>query len=196
MRQEGILVGPCAIAPHLHDAKLALLDNPISEARRRRGRLAGHRQRLARSFAAEPDICQPRLPVDLHRDHHVSAREHRGSAGADTRLHRARGEADLTEDLDEQRVLLEAVAAAALRDQFVAQPCEVEVNAAAQQDVEVLEGNRFDMCRLKAVQAGHVHRTGIRKADTVQVFVEQRGRHERSLSQAARRAALSPLGAS
>ena len=106
MGEEGILVGPCAIAPHLHDAQLALLDYPKGEACRRRGRLAGHRQRLARSFAAEPDIRQPRLPVDLHSDHHVSAREHRGSAGANTRLDRARSEADLPEDLDEQRVLL------------------------------------------------------------------------------------------
>ena len=115
----------------------------------------------------------------------MSAREHGGSDGADTRLDRGRGETDLPEDLDKQRVLLEAVAAAALRDQFVAQPCEVEVNAAAQQDVEVLEGDRFDMSRLQAAQAGHVYSTGIREADTVQVRVEQPGRHERSLSQAA-----------
>ena len=50
------------LAPHLHDAQLALLDYPIGEARRRRGRLAGHRQRLVRSFATEPDICQPDCP--------------------------------------------------------------------------------------------------------------------------------------
>lgn len=96
--------------------------------------------------------------------------QHRGS-GADPRFHGDNPESKLSEHREEQRVLLEAVTAAALGDELVAKMLELERDAASQQNVEVLERHRGDMGSMQPTQRVEAGGTGTIQSDSSQVLV-------------------------
>jgi hypothetical protein len=79
-------------------------------------------------------------------------RSTRGGAETDARAQRARVEPERREDLEEEPVLFEAVAAATAAHELVEDGFGREVDAAPEQHVEVLEGDGVDVRRSERVQ--------------------------------------------
>jgi hypothetical protein len=77
--------------------------------------LAVHGQGLEQALQAETHVGQERPAIEEHPQQHVRARAHLHDTQPHTRLERVHHEPDLAQRRHEQRVLLEAVAAAPAR---------------------------------------------------------------------------------
>ena len=180
-RRRGI-VEPVQRLPLFADLRLDFPSEPaaphaIAFVPRLLRRFAVHRQRLRRHRGAEPDIGQPRPPVQRHQHHLVRARGRGGVVGqhpAHPAQHRFGLEPDRLQHAQEQAVLFETIAAAPPVDQLRRDRLGADVDADAGQRVDRLERNRRDMRRLQRRQ--HLlrrrHRPGI--ADPRQIARQQR----------------------
>ena len=124
--------------------------------------------RLEQTLPAESDVGEPRFPVDVYGEHHVRPRQ-RSRSGPHAGFHRDHRESDLAEDCEKHRVLLEAIPAPLLDDQLVVKPVGVERNATAEQDVEILEGDRGDVRFVQASQRFQVRAARRRQPEALQV---------------------------
>src|SRR4051794_36253368 len=88
-------------------------------------------------------------------------------------------ETELLQDPSKQEVVLEAIAAASAGDQLAMKCGGIDVHAAAEQDVEVLERDVRRMCRMQSLQRrqGRVEWPGV--ADPGKVCVEALARRLR-----------------
>ena len=88
---------------------------------------------------------------------------------ADARGEPRHRETELLERRREERVLLEAVAATATRDELRLQAREVEPDRTAEQDVEVLEGDRRRVREMQRVERCAPGREAALVADALEV---------------------------
>ena len=143
-------------------------------------RLGGKAQGRGRHAAAETDVGQPRLAVDNHPQRHMRAR-HRRRIGRPHPAHPRRQalnrKPDCGERAHQQAILLEAITATASRDHLGVDGFGREIDAAAKQHVDRLEGNcrRMQlMQRTQGIERG-LARTRIANARAIGVEVD--GRH-------------------
>ena len=104
------------------------------------------------AFAAEPDVRNPVAAIEMHQEQHVRAWQDRVGTVADARGEGRQSETQPLQYRREQQVLLEAVAAALSRYQFVRQAGKVDQDGPLQQDVEILEGNVGGMRKVERLQ--------------------------------------------
>ncbi len=106
-------------------------------------RAVGERDRLERSLGAEADVGQPRLIVDVDAQEHVIelALVRRSGAAEERR----RLETERAQRGTEERVLLEAIPAAAAVEKSLRDRVDVEVHHAAVLDRQVVKRKRGQM---------------------------------------------------
>ena len=102
---------------------MILATQRILEAALRAAPALAQRERFQCARGAEPDIGQPRLTVDRHAQHHVGPAPALGRTAANAPEQRRRAEADVVQGRPEQRVVLEAISAAAVIEKF---PFEID----------------------------------------------------------------------
>ena len=126
---------------------------------------------------AEADVGHPRLAVEIDLQEQVRPRR-RDVAWllvAHPRGEGAHGEADGLEHVEQQSVLLEAVAAAVTAHQFVDERLMRQFDGPAEQDVEILERDRVDVTSRDGLQDLQRRRRGTAVADAGEVPVEPCG---------------------
>ena len=130
---------------------------PVDEAALRRRGAVGERHRLDEAERAEADVGEPHLAVERHAQHHVRAAPAVRRAAPHTAEERVGGNPELAQGRREQRVVLEAVAAAPLVEELALEIAEREADAPAGLNRQVLEEERL---AVRAVQAPE--RVGVR----------------------------------
>jgi hypothetical protein len=153
-----LLVRCHLVDPAVHFLRAARAVPAQAERRGRRG---------AEARVGEPDVLAGPDP-----ERQVGARAGRPAVRSDAREQALDAEAETLEHRAEQLRLLVAVAAAATEDDLVLDRFQVDVDASAQEDVEVLEPDRG---QVRTVEGGQHLRGCLRLplvADSVQVGVE------------------------
>ncbi len=151
LERERVQVAPPGRPPVLEDA-LAIRRRPRGSARVPGRTLSGlERNGLEQSTAAEADVAKPVAVLGADGEDHVRPCAVPPVAEPHARRERRHAEAEVREHGGEERVLLEAVAAAPCPDEFGFERREVEPDRAAEEDVEVLERDRG---RVRAVESG------------------------------------------
>ena len=152
LERERVEIDPPVRAMRLQDADAVVVHQPEPPAELVELGPRFDRHRAQDPAAAEPDVREPALSVRLDQQRHVRSSGHAPRAEADPRAQTRDVEPDGLERGGEQRVVLEAVAAAAIADELVLQAREVEPDRAPEQDVEVLERDRRRVREMDRVQ--------------------------------------------
>ena len=128
--------------------------------------------RLENPLRTEADIREPLCALDAHTEHHVRScsddRRADAHAGGEPR-HR---EPQLVEHGGEERILLEAVAAAPTCHQLCLEAREVEQDRPAKLDVEVLEGDRGEVGAVQCPQRVDPGQAVARVPEPIEVGLE------------------------
>src|SRR5690606_16551968 len=153
-----------------HDAER----RPLDEAKRLAVLLEGgvqlERNRRPQAGAAETDLGEPLAPVERDEQQQMRARRRRAAQVYACEQRPCR-EAESRERGLEQTVELEAIAAASAGNELRKDFRRVERDASAEQDVEILEGNRVGLGAMDALEAvGRYARRGS-KPDTVEIGI-------------------------
>ncbi len=114
--------------------------------------MVAQRDGVQQAFGAKADIGDVRAGLRFHHEQHVSPRAH-NAAKPDARGEAGDGKANGFEDSGKEGVLLMAVAAAAGVDELGGEAGKVEPNRAAQNAIDVLEGDVGGVGEVEAPQS-------------------------------------------
>jgi hypothetical protein len=142
--------------------------------RRRLRHVLDQPQRRSQRHAAEADVGDPDLVLEIDLQQHVSARPdrifrliHQHACG------KARdAEADALERMLEQEIVLVAIAATSLRHQLLLQRADIERHGPVQQRIQVLERDFLRVQAMDLAQRVQLRRRRSAVADAFEIGVE------------------------
>jgi hypothetical protein len=177
LEREVVDVVPGVAEPDLVEVAAVLEHDAARFVRRRLLDVEHEPDRAGQRRAADAGVGEPAGAVDLDAQEHVGARrdEVARPLDANPRRERHRVEAEREEHVQEVAVLLEAVTAAARVHQLVLDRGRIEIDAAPEQDVEVLERDARHVRARERVQGLQRRRARTGVADAREVRVEIRG---------------------
>ena len=170
---ELVHVVPLVVELDLVEQEVVLADEAAGLVRGGLRGGVGEAEGGGEGHAADADVGEVGL-IELDADEEVGARGHEVARALEPNAC-AEGvglESELGEDGEEQGVLLEAVAAAAVVDELALEGGELEVDGAAEEDVEVLERDGLDVRGHDRVQGVEGRRARPVIADAREVGIE------------------------
>ena len=157
-------------------------DHPVTVGAVTRVGALAHGHRHERPVTAEARVDNERGTVELDGQKHVRARSlMTGHEREHSRRVRGGAKAETVERREQERAVLEAIAAAAIDDHLSGNAVEVDADAAAEQHVDVLERNARDV---RADQAGERLERRLDRpveSDAREIGVETEGVHRQSI---------------
>ena len=178
LQVEAVQRHPFAVGEHLHaPVSVVVVDQAEGFVGRGLFDVGNELQRSSGRVATEADVGQPRFSFGFDAQQHVGARSDRVFGLSPQHASGEVGdlEADRAQDVAEQAVLFEAVAAAMVAHQFALDGCDVEGGGDAEERVEVFERDGGDVRGDDGAQGLQGGGDGLVDADPFEVCVEVDG---------------------